>query len=49
MPPLNKNPLLQENGCSKNAAFLSVKFLRLAHLTKNRIENDAFFVEINNI
>ena len=49
-PPLNENRLLQENGCSKNAAFLSVsKFLSLAHSKKKRIEKDAFFAEINKI
>ena len=49
-PPERKSPIARKRLYLKTQLFLSVtKFLSLTHSTKNRIKNDAFFAEINNI
>ena len=49
-PPERKSPVARKRLFQKTRLFLSVtKFLRSAHSRKKRIENDAFFAEINNI
>ena len=49
MAPLERKSLVTRKRLFlRMRIFFSVtKFLRLAHSTKNRIENDAFFAEIN--